>query len=94
MSDVEPTPRPEPSGALVPPSRHPPTAVGVATPPPPPRPRALPGARRRRTGLLGAIGAGVDALLDAADTVGDAIREAIGLDRGPGAAPPPARRRE
>lgn len=83
MSDVEPTPRPAPRGDLLPPTRHPPTAVGVATPPPPPRPRALP---RRRTGLLATLRAGLDAALDAADSVGDAIREAIGLDRRPGTA--------
>ena len=84
MSDVEPTPRPEPGGDLLPPTRHPPTAVGIATPPPPPPPRALP-RPRSRSGLLATVRAGVDAALDAADAVGDAIREAIGLDRGPGA---------
>lgn len=83
MSDVEPTPRPEPRGDLLPPTRYPPTAVAVATPPPPPRPRALP--RPRRTGLLATLRAGLDAALDAADSVGGAIREAIGLDRRPGA---------
>ena len=85
MSDLEPTPRPEPRGDLVPPTRHPPTAVGVATPPPPPPPRALPRPRYRR-GLLATLRAGLDAALDAADSVGDAIREAIGLDRRPGTA--------
>lgn len=84
MSDVDPTPRPEPRGDLLPPTRRPPTALAVATPPPPPRPRALP--RPRRTGLLATLRAGVDAALDAADAVGDAIREAIGLDRRPGVA--------
>lgn len=45
------TPEPDPSGALQPPRRNPPTAVGLATPPPPAR---QPGyhdrsiARRRR----------------------------------------------
>ena len=82
MSDLDPTPRPESTGDLLPPTRHPPTAVGLVTPPPPPRPRALP--RPRRTGLLAALRVGVDAVLDAADTVGDAIREAVGLDRRPG----------
>lgn len=80
MSDVEPTPRPEPSGDLLPPTGHPPTALAVLTPPPPPRPRALPRPSQRR-GLLAALRTGVDATLDAADAVGDAIREAIGLDR-------------
>lgn len=83
MPDADHTPQTEPSGDLMPPTRHPPTAVGIATPPPPPRQRALP--RPRRTGLLATLRAGIDATLDAADAVGDAIREAIGLDRGPGA---------
>lgn len=85
MSDVEPTPRPEPRGDLLPPTRHPPTALAVATPPPPPRPRALPQPHHRR-GLFATLRAGLDAALDAADSVGDAIREAIGLDRRPGTA--------
>jgi len=85
MSDLEPTPRPEPRGDLLPPTRHPPTAVAVAVAtPPPPRPRALP--RPRRTGILATLRAGLDVALDAADSVGDAIREAIGLDRRPGVA--------
>lgn len=33
--------QPEPRGALVPPDRHPPTAIGTDTPEPPPPPRPL-----------------------------------------------------
>ena len=84
-------PEPEPGGALVPPTRHPPTAVGIATPPPPRPPRALP-APRRRGGLFALLGAVIDTTLDAADRAGDAIAQALGLrgadPRGPGAAPP------
>jgi len=41
-------PRPEGKGALAPPSRRPPTAVGVSTPPPPP-----PHRRHKQRGVRG-----------------------------------------
>lgn len=79
MSDDFP-PVPEPSGALVPPRRVPPTAVATATPPPP---RPLRPARAvRRGGLLETLRRGITAVLDAADTAGDAIAGAIGLRGG------------
>lgn len=60
MHDDEWSPQPEPGGALEPPRRNPPTAVGVATPPPPrPRPSYAdrPGRRRRRlaAGFVGSL---------------------------------------
>ena len=80
-ADFEPTP--EPRGALVPPVRHPPTAVAVQTPPPPPRPRRV-APVERRPWLLRTLGGLVSAALDAADSVADAVREVAGM--GPGTA--------
>jgi hypothetical protein len=77
--DIQPTP--EPRGALVPPVRHPPTAVAVQTPPPPPRPRRLPAADRRPW-LVRALGDLVSGALDAADAVADVVRDAVGLGAG------------
>ena len=76
------SPVPEPSGALVPPRRVPPTAVATATPPPP-RP-SRPVRTVRRTGPFEALRRGVNAVLDAADTAADAIAGAIGLRGQPG----------
>src|ERR1043165_9875624 len=42
------TPDPQPFGSLEPPRKHPPTAVGVATPPPPGRPYRRTSRRRNR----------------------------------------------
>ena len=69
-------PDPFAAGSLQPPDRHPPTAVGVATPPPPPEPRSrpAPGAswlRRLRRGLT--------SVLDLADGVADAVAAAVGF---------------
>jgi hypothetical protein len=83
-ADFDPTP--EPRGALVPPVRHPPTAVAVETPPPPPRPRRVV-PRERGPWLLRALGGLVSAALDAADGVADAVREAAGLGRGTAVTP-------
>lgn len=63
MADAWP-PKPDPFGALEPPRRNPPTAVGVATPPPPagqPLYWDLPITRGRRlaTALVGTVLAGV-----------------------------------
>ena len=75
-------PVPEPRDALVPPVRRPPTAVGTATPPPHPS-RTTPVRMHRSPWLLRVLERGVHAALDAADTVGDAIREAVGLSSRP-----------
>ena len=70
MSD-DPLPEPEPSGALVPPRKYPPTAVALSTPPPPPE-RLLP---RQRPALYRFIYSCMDAL----DQVGDAVAHALRL---------------
>ena len=83
--DSEPTP--EPRGDLAPPVRRPPTAVATATPPPPrpPRPPRPPVRATRTPWLLRAAGRALTAALDAADRVGDTLREALGAPP----APPP-----
>ena len=66
----DPLPQPEPSGALVPPPRYPPTALALSTPPP--DPSAL---RSRQPALFRVI----YGCLDALDEVGDAIAHALRL---------------
>ena len=65
----------QPTGSLVPPVSHPPTAVGTAASPPPPPGHAL--ARRRATRL--SFGELVEKMLDTLDVVGDTIAHATGL---------------
>ena len=69
---MDDTPLPEPRGALVPPRRVPPTAVGVA-PPPPPRPyERVPAQRPFLRRLLSAC-------FDVLDHFGDDIAHALRL---------------
>ena len=71
--DEERIPEPEPSGALVPPPEHPSTAIATAAPLPP---------RRWDDDVIEARGLlerAVDRALDALDSVGDSIAEAVGL---------------
>ena len=66
-------PEPEPSGALVPPPVHPPTALATAAPLPP---------RRRDESVIearGVIERVVARALDTLDSVGDSIATAVGL---------------
>lgn len=77
-SPPEFAPEPEPGRALVPPVRHPPTAVATATPPPPRPPRSV-RVRPQGPAVLRLLRRGVDALLDAADQAGDRVAEALGL---------------
>jgi hypothetical protein len=66
-------PEPEPSGALVPPPRNPPTALATADALPPRRPsRAI----TPREGILRSF---VQTTLDSLDSLGDTIAGAIGL---------------
>ena len=66
-------PEPQPSGALVPPPRNPPTALATADALPPQRPaRAI----TPRDGLLRQL---VQTTLDSLDSLGDSIAGAIGL---------------
>ncbi|MDB4883854.1 MAG: hypothetical protein JWL95_2620 [Gemmatimonadetes bacterium] len=72
MTD-EQMPEPEPTGALVPPPRNPPTAIATASPLPPHRPsRAI----TPREGFFRNL---VQSTLNALDDVGDSIAHAIGL---------------
>lgn len=73
----EPVPQPEPRGALVPPPRYPPTAVGVATPPPPREPRRWASEQAMR-GPRPALWRLLRACLDALDRVGDGVARAFG----------------
>lgn len=71
--DDERLPEPEPSGALVPPPVHPPTALATAAPLPP---------RRRTDESLEArnfVSRLVERALDALDRAGDSIANAVGL---------------
>ena len=72
MSD-EFTPTPEPSGSLVPPIKHPPTALAAATPPP--RPPVHPSSRH----LEGPLARILSRVFDALDDIGDSIAEVAGL---------------
>ncbi len=68
-------PQTEPSGALVPPPRVPPTAVALATPDPPPlRPSRVPYLRR-----TGSVAQFVQRTLDAVDELADTVAEGLGL---------------
>lgn len=69
------SPDTHPAGILVPPVRHPPTAVGTAASPPPPPGQAL--ARVRGARL--SFGELVEKMLDTLDVVGDTIANATGL---------------
>ena len=71
--DEERIPEPEPTGALVPPPVHPPTALATAAPLPP---------RRWDDDVIEARGVlerAVNRALDALDSVGDSIAGAVGL---------------
>lgn len=68
---VDSSPEPEPSGALNPPMRRPPTALALATPPAP-----LPArhhGRIRRRGLLEVLRATALGLMDVADEIADFV---------------------
>jgi hypothetical protein len=70
MSD-EILPPPEPTGALVPPPGHPPTALAAIAPLPPRREDPL--------DVRTLLGQAVDTTLDALDALGDSIAGAVGL---------------
>lgn len=92
MADDEKPPT-EPRNALVPPSRRPPTAIGTGTPEPPRPPRRPRHVHReRQVRLFPALGRVVTRVLDALDTVGEAIAVNLGLRPGKrgSAGPPPA----
>ena len=85
--ESEHAPVPETSGALLPPTRHPPTALAVATPPPPRRPRS-PLERFQadpRTRRL--VDNAIEFVFDRADAIGDGIASLFGLRPKPPAVP-------
>ena len=67
-------PLPEPRGSLRPPVRHPPTAVGIATPPPSPEPMGVGLARRREPALIRFLRRLACVPLDLADALVDTVR--------------------
>jgi hypothetical protein len=70
-------PIPDPSGALQPPNRYPPTAVGVGTPEPDPRP-APPRRRAARGSLVTRVARGMVRIpLRAVNIAARAVRRAV-----------------
>ena len=82
-------PLPDPSGSLLPPTRHPPTALAVATPPPPRRSRSIHERLQADPRVKRFVDDAVTFVFDRADAIGDGIANALGLRPKPAA--PPAR---
>jgi hypothetical protein len=73
-------PVPQPSGSLVPPPIHPPTAVATATPEPERHPRPMIRAEMHDAPLLlRMLGRAATVVLDALDEAGDEVARRIGL---------------
>ena len=73
-------PRPEPRGALVPPDRRPPTALGTDTPEPPRPPRQHWQRHMERTINIGPdLKAAMNKVLDAVDRVAETIAVELGI---------------
>ena len=73
-------PQPETRGALVPPDRHPPTAIGTDTPEPPRPPRHARHAHVERTISIGPdLKTAVNKVLDAIDHVAETIAVELGM---------------
>jgi hypothetical protein len=82
-------PIPEPRGDLVPPVRHPPTAVGAGTPSPEPRsPAVVRSEIQHWPSLLALFDHAMTLALDVLDAAGDAVAERLGIR--PAAGEPPA----
>ena len=75
--DEDFTPHTEPSGALVPPAKGPPTAVGAATPPPVPER----GGRQPYMVADTPLARAITRTLDAVDELADAVAQGLGLRR-------------
>jgi hypothetical protein len=88
MTFDDDVPIPEPRSDLVPPARHPPTAVGAGTPSPEPRPPAVLGSAIQWPPLFALFGHAVTVALDALDAAGDAVAQRLGTR--PAAGEPPA----
>lgn len=93
MTFEDDVPIPEPRGDLVPPVRHPPTAVGAGSPSPEPRSPAIVRSEiQHLPPLLALLDHAVTLALDALDAAGDAVAERLGIRHaagGPPASPPP-----
>ena len=73
-------PQPETRGALVPPDRHPPTAIGIDTPEPPRPPRHARHTHVERTIRIGPdLKAAVNKVLTAIDHVAETIAVELGI---------------
>ena len=70
-------PEPQPGGSLVPPPRHPPTALAAIPQPPEPPLFAV---VHDAPDIVRLIGRAIDGALDLADDVADNIARATGLD--------------
>lgn len=84
------TPLPEPSGSLLPPTRHPPTALAVATPPPPRRPRSVHERLTADPRTRRFVDDAISFVFDRADAIGDEIAKLFGLRPKPAPPAPPA----
>ncbi|HEY9229124.1 MAG TPA: hypothetical protein VIP11_20910 [Gemmatimonadaceae bacterium] len=76
MEDDSPTPPTQPSGALVPPSKLPPTAVALATPDPLPNPQQR---TTRRYADLNPVQRFLSRTLDLVDDFADTVADGLGL---------------
>ena len=85
--EADDTPLPSPSGSLLPPTRHPPTALAVATPPPPRRPRSPLERFQADPRTKRFVDTAISFVFDRADALGDGIARALGLRPSPPAAP-------
>ena len=79
-------PLPDPSGALEPPNRQPPTALSVATPQPPRPPRSIRNALQSDPRTRQFVDGAIRVMFDAADNLADEIADFIRLR--PKTAPP------
>ena len=80
-------PIPESSGSLLPPTRHPPTALAVSTPPPPRRPRSPLDRFQADPRTRRLVDNAISFVFDRADAIGDGIAKVLGLRPQPPVAP-------
>ena len=85
--ESEQTPLPETAGSLLPPTRHPPTALAVATPPPPRRPRSPLDRFQADPRTRRFVDSAIDLVFDRADALADGIATLFGLRPKPPATP-------
>jgi hypothetical protein len=84
------SPEPEARGAMAPPNRRPPTAVGADTPEPPPAPRPHRHSHTERTVHIGPdLRKFVSRALTAIDEAAEVVAVELGLQRSSNRPPPP-----